>query len=45
MAKKNFNKEAVQKQISDLELKIEKLQLQKRTLELALKAHSDKISE
>lgn len=44
MAKKQFNFETVQKQISDLEKKITRLQLQKQTLELALERELDRIS-
>lgn len=42
MAKKQFNAEAVKKQISDLELKIEKLTITKKQLELALLANEKK---
>lgn len=42
MAKKEFNKDSVEKQIADLELKIQKLTLAKQTLELALLSHERK---
>jgi hypothetical protein len=45
MAKKEFNKESVLKQIADLELKIQKLTLAKQTLELALQSHERKANE
>jgi hypothetical protein len=45
MAKKEFNKESVLKQIADLELKIQKLTLAKKTLELALQSHERKANE
>lgn len=40
MSRREFNSEDVCRQISDIELKMKKLQLQKETLELALERHS-----
>lgn len=40
MAKKEFNLEAVQKQIADIELKISKLTLTKQQLELAVESYN-----
>lgn len=43
MAKKKFNKESVEKQIANLEIKIQKLTLAKQTLELTLLSHERKV--